>query len=40
MLVLFAITAIVSFQIGLILFCFRVKQVQASGQSLQFAGLI
>jgi len=40
MLVLFAITSIVSFQVGLILFCFKVKQVQASGRPLQFAGLI
>ncbi len=36
MLVLFAITAIVSFQVGLILFCFKTKQLQASEQ-LQFA---
>lgn len=37
MLVLFAITAIVSFQVGLILFCFKAKQVQSSAQQLQFA---
>ncbi len=35
MLVFFAITALVSFQIGLITFCFKVKQIQASGQQLQ-----
>ena len=36
MLVLFAITATVCFQLGLILFCFKAKKVQASGQQLQF----
>lgn len=40
MLVLFAITAIVSFQVGFILFCFRLKQHQDAGQPLQFASLI
>jgi len=37
MLVLFAITALVTFQIGFILFCFKAKQVQASAQQMQFA---
>jgi hypothetical protein len=37
MFVFFAITTTVIFQVGLILFCFKVKQIQASNQQIQFA---